>query len=143
MNPQLIVAAVIAALGFTSGWTLQSWRYGAKETKRAQQILVDQRLTAATAIRRVDTVSRAQSDAAARLDSLRVSASSSRNELDGLRASSTEALRIAGTSLDACTHATATYSRLLNQCGAEYQDLGAVADRHANDVKTLMQAWPK
>ena len=34
MNPQIIIAAVIAAMGFAGGWTIQSWRYGAKEAAR-------------------------------------------------------------------------------------------------------------
>lgn len=141
--PQLVIAAVVAAVGFGSAWQIQNWRCGAKEKDRVAQQLTDQRLSAATAIRRVDTVSQAQSDAATRLDSLRRSAGAARNELDRLRTSSAEALRVAGTSLDACVDRATTYDRLLNQCGAEYQALGERADRHTSDIKTLIQAWPK
>lgn len=141
--PGVITAALSAVMAFGSAWQIQNWRFDAKEKQRVEQQLTDQRTSAATAIRRVDAVSQAQSTAAVRLGVLRRSAGAARNELDGLRTSSAEALRVAGASLDACTATAATLGRLLNQCGAEYQDLGAVADRHVSDIKTLTEAWPK
>lgn len=136
-------ALVAAAVAATGAWQVQNWRYAAKEKAHVEQQMADQRASAAAAIRRVDTVSQAQSDAAARLDSLRRSAGLARDELDGLRMASEAAMRTASASLDACTATAAAYSRLLNQCGAEYQALGERADGHASDVRTLMQAWPK
>ena len=143
MNIQLIIAAVIAASSFLGGWAIQSWRYGAKETARAQQILVDQRLAAATAIRRQDNVIQAQSNAANRAVDLRRAADGSRAALVGLSLAADSALRAASASHNACLDRATAIRVVLDQCGAAYQDLGAVADRHASDVKTLTEAWPK
>ena len=143
MNIQLIIAAVIAASSFIGGWTIQSWRYGAKETARAQQILVDQRLAAATAIRRLDNGIQAQNAAVVRERDLRMAAAGSRDALIGLHDASASALRAAESSHSACVDRAAAISVVLDQCGAAYQGLGEVADRHASDVKTLIDAWPK
>ena len=53
-----------------------------------------------------------------------------------------------GMSLNTITHAAAvaeyasTAGELLAQCGAEITELAAKADGHANDVRTLIEAWP-
>lgn len=143
MNPQLIIAAVIAAMGFVGGWTIQSWRYGAKETDRAQQILADQRLAAATSIRRADNVIAAQSAAAGREVALRRDADGARTALVGLSNATDTALRAASASHGACLERATAIRVVLDQCGAAYQDLGAIADRHASDTKTLIEAWPR
>lgn len=36
-----------------------------------------------------------------------------------------------------------TADELLARCAAEYQRMGEIADQHASDVKTLIEAWPK
>lgn len=143
MSPQLIIAAVIAACGFLGGWTLQSWRYGAKETARAEQILADQRLAAATSIRRADNVIAAQSAAAGREAGLRRDADNARSALGGLHDAAAASMREASASINACLERANAIRVVLDQCGAAYQDLGAVADRHASDVKTLTDAWPQ
>lgn len=143
MNLQLIIAAVIAASSFAGGWTIQSWRYGAKEKARVEQILVDQRLAAATAIRRADNVIQAQSAAANRAADLRRAADGSRAALVSLSHAADSALRAASASHNACLERATAIRVVLDQCGAAYQDLGTVADRHASDVKTLTDAWPK
>ena len=141
--PQILIAAVIAASGFAGGWTVQSWRYGAKETARVQQILVDQRLAAAASIRRADNVIEAQRQAAGRAADLRRDADSSRAALVSLHDATATALRAASASHAACTERATAISVILDQCGAAYQELGQRADRHANDAKTLMDAWPR
>ena len=142
-GPQIIIAAVIAAGGFGAGWKIQSWRYGAKETARVQQTLADQRLAAATAIRRADNVIQAQSAAAGRAADLRRDADGSRAALVSLSQSADAALRAASASHNACLDRAAAIRVVLDQCGAAHQELGERADRHASDVKTLMDAWPK
>jgi hypothetical protein len=141
--PQLTLALLIALAGFGSAWQIQSWRYGAKEHARDQQTLVDQRTAAASAIRRTDNVIDAQNKAAARLVVLRVDADRARAALVSLSDATASALRGAATSHDACIERATATSELLNSCGAAYQDLGERADRHASDVRTLMEAWPR
>lgn len=53
-----------------------------------------------------------------------------------------QALRDAATSHSACINRATAIRVVLDQCGAAYQELGTVADRHANDAKTLIEAWP-
>ncbi len=141
--PQLIIAAVIAATGFAGGWTIQSWRYGAKENEHAQQVLADQRLSAATSIRRADNVIDAQNAAAGREVALRRDAAGARTALVSLHDASAEAMRDAATTHAACLVRAATFSELLDTVAAAGGDLAEKAGRHTNDVRTLSDAWPK
>ena len=143
MNPQLIIAALIAAAGFGTAWKIQDWRMDAKERERVEQELNDERVRAATQIRREEAVIVAQNQAQARARSLRLDADGARAAADGLRVATAEALRTAATSHAACTERAAAIRVVLDQCGAAYQELGAVADRHTSDIQTLMAAWPK
>ena len=143
MNPQLIIAALIAAAGFGSAWTLQNWRYGAKENERAKQELVDQRNAATTAIRRTETVISASNAATVRATALRRDADGARTALVGLSDAADSALRASSTSLDACTQRVATFSQLLGTMAAAGGEIAGKADRHASDAKTLADAWPK
>ena len=36
-----------------------------------------------------------------------------------------------------------TLAALLDQCQTDYRAMAEVADGHANDARTLMEAWPK
>ena len=142
---QLIIAAGVvgAAVGFGSAWKIQGWIQTAEENERAQQILVDQRLSAATSIRRTDNVIAAQNAAAGREVALRRDADGARTALVGLSHAADAALRAARSSHSACIERATAVRVVLDQCGAAYQELGERADRHANDVKTLTEAWPK
>ena len=134
---------LIALAAFASAWQVQSWRFNAKEKNRVEQTLSDQRLAAAGAIRRADNVIEAQSAATRRMVVLRADADGSRAALISLSGAVEAAMRAAATSHNACLDRATTASELLTQCGAAYQDLGERADRHASDVRTLMEAWPK
>ena len=143
MNPQLIIAALIAVAGFGAAYKIQDWRMDAKEKEHVEQILDAERRAAAKALRNQETVIAAQSEAARRSADLRRDAAGARAAADGLRSATDQTLRDAAASLDACTVRAAAISQLLNQCGSAYQELGTIADRHASDIKTLMDAWPK
>ena len=43
----------------------------------------------------------------------------------------------------ACLATADTLAGLLDQCQQEYRGMAEVADGHANDARTLMEAWPK
>lgn len=143
MNPQLIMAAILAAAGFVGGWTIQSWRYGAKENERAQQELVDERSAATTAIRRQESVIAATSAATARETTLRRDADGSRRALVSLSDATDQTLRDASTSLGACTERAAALGELFTTSAEQYRNVAEKADRHASDVKTCHDAWPK
>lgn len=143
MNPQLIIALIIAAGSFGSAWQIQSWRHDAEELARAEQILADQRLAAATTIRRQDNVIAAQNEAETRAGALRVAAASARNELDGLRTSAASALRTAASNHNTCLERATTLSELFIASSTEYESLAEKAGRHTNDIQKLRAAWPK
>jgi len=148
MNPQLVIVLVIAMAcgtgGFIGGWTLQSWRYGAKENERAQQELVDQRLAAATAVRRIDNVITAQNAAVVRERDLRAAIAGGRAALVGLSGAVDTTLRDASISLGACTDRAATLGGLFLDSERDYIETAAKAGRHASDVQTCHDAtWPK
>lgn len=141
MTPQIIMVAIIALAGFGSGWTIQNWRYGAKENERAQQTLVQIQASAASNIRRADNVIAAQNRANDRAVVLRRDVDSSRVELGRLRdelARSRSSLTVA-----ACPDRAAALGDVLAECAGAYQDLAGKTDRHTSDIHTLIDAWPK
>lgn len=143
MNPQIIIAAVIAALGFAGGWQIQSWRYGSKENERAKQELANIQQSAAADIRRLDNVIVAQNEAAALEQRLRVDAASSRSALVGMSDATARALRTAQTSHEACLNRAAALGDVLTELGRAGGELAEKAGRHTKDIRTLMDSWPQ
>ena len=143
MTPQLIAAVVVALAGFGSAWQIQTWRYGAREAAYEQQKLADQQRAAAAALRQSEAVIAAQSAAAARVATMRRDADGARAALLGLSDATEQAMRSAETSHAACLVAADAERVVLGQCSESYRSLAEVADGHAGDVKTLMDAWPR
>lgn len=143
MTPQLIAAVVVALAGFGSAWQIQSWRYQAKEAQHEQQKLADVQQSAAATIRRADNVIAAQDAAQTRDSALRLDAAGARDALERLHDAAADALRAAGASQAACLERAATLSELHQASARRYVELGEKADRHASDVKTLVDAWPR
>lgn len=143
MNPQLLIAAVIAAIGFFGGWHLQTLRYTAKEAAHEKQKLVDVQQAAASDIRRLDNVIVAQNEAAALEQRLRVDAASSRSALVGMSDATARALRTAQTSHEACLNRAAALGDVLTELGRAGGELAEKAGRHTKDIRTLMDSWPQ
>jgi hypothetical protein len=59
-----------------------------------------------------------------------------RDELAALRS------RLDGAPIAACLEANDTLATLLGSCEGEYRDMAAAAQGHADDVRTLITAWP-
>ena len=143
MTYQIIIALVIASMGFGSAWTIQDWRYGSMEVKRAEQKLADVRQSAARDIRIADNTIQAQSEAAKRVAALRRDADTARSALDRLQSDSADALRTSSASLEACTQYAATSSKLFDQCGARLQEVARDADAWQSNALMLDQSWPE
>lgn len=140
---QIYVALAIVLAGFFGGWQVNGWRWEAKEKARVEQQLADQRASAATAIRRQDNVIAAQNAAADRMAGLRRDADAALAELERLRASLSGAgLRADPNALYTAPDPAAAVADLLT-VSSKYVELAAQCDRHVNDIKTLMAAWPK
>ena len=70
-------------------------------------------------------------------------ADTARAESRSLRDDLTAAQRLSSDSLAACNQYSTTVGGLLDNCGERYSGMAATAQNHANDVKTLLDAWPK
>ena len=64
-------------------------------------------------------------------------AGSLRATLDGVRAG------VPSATVQALRDATTTLSTVFGDCADRYQGLAEKADRHASDVRTLSEAWPR
>lgn len=147
MSPQLLIAAVIAAIGFSGGfglaWKMQAGTINANEAQYAEQKLAQVQQSAAASIRRTDNVIIAQNEATTRAIRLRRDLDGARNELDRLRDTINSDMPRTGDTGDACTERTDPARELLAACATELQSVAGAADRHANDAKALTDAWPK
>ena len=147
MSPQLLIAAIIAAIGFSGGfgvaWKMQAGTINAKDAQYAESKLAQVQQSAAADIRRLDNTITAQRAATARSVALRRDLDSARSELERLR--DTLARPVPGTSAaaDACPERTDPARQLLAACATELQAVAGAADRHASDAQALVEAWPK
>ena len=143
-------AAIIiaAALAGWAGWSVQGWRMGeqiaALKTAQAVAVNTAAREARAQESKRFQGVQDAQAAAQTRAVAARRDADAARTELDRLR-DATRAARggVPGESAAACAVRADAGGELLAQCAAAYSDRAAVADRHASDARTLIEAWPK
>jgi hypothetical protein len=143
ISAQWWIALGLALAGAVSGWTLNDWRWKAKETDRAQQALADERRNAAATIRRVENVLAAQAAAVQREHVLRMDAAASRDALDGLRTATSTALSAAANNHAACLERADTFAELFTESAREYRNMAEKADRHASDAAMMQQAWPR
>ena len=143
-------AAIIiaAALAGWAGWSVQGWRMGeqiaALKTAQAEAVNTATREARAQESKRFQGVQDAQAAAQTRAVAARRDADAARTELDRLR-NSVAAARggVPGESAAACAQRADAAGDVLGQCAAAYLDLAAIADRHANDARTLIESWPK
>ena len=140
-----LLGASIAAVG---AYKVQDWRY----TGQINQIKAAQAEAVNTATRearaqesaRFKGVQDAQAAAQTRAQVARRDADRARGELDRMR-DTLSATRggVPGESTAACTQRADAAADVLAQCGAAYQSMASIADRHASDARTLIEAWPK
>ena len=142
-------AAIIAAsLAGWAGWSVQGWRLGeqiaALKTAQAEAVNTATREARAQESARFKGVQDAQAAAQTRAQVARRDADRARSELDRMR-DTLSATRggVPGESTAACTQRADAAADVLGQCATAYLDLAAIADRHANDARTLIEAWPK
>lgn len=136
----VVSSALSAVLAGTAAWTYQSSRYEAQ--------LADMRLSAAQAIRKTEqkyaeALRVAEDKAKARARALRVDADRARLTADGLRDDLARAVRAAQDSPATCPDTAATLSDVLRSMEAEGRGLAEACDRHTNDIRTLIEAWPE
>ncbi len=140
-----LLGASIAAVG---AYKVQDWRYTGQinqiKAAQAEDVNTATREARAQESARFKGVQDAQAAAQTRAQVARRDADRARSELDRMR-DTLSATRggVPGESTAACTQRADAAADVLAQCGAAYQDLAAIADRHASDARTLIEAWPK
>jgi len=140
-----LLGASIAAVG---AWQVQSWRYTGQinqiRAAQAEAVNTATREARTTESRRFTNVQEAQNAAQKRAQTARLDADRARTELDRLRdeLASTRG-GVPGESTAACAVRADAGADVLAQCAAAYLSMAGIADRHANDARTLIEAWPK
>lgn len=144
------VAAAIggAVLAGVLSWQVQGWRLGEqiaqKDAAHASAVA-----SANQAALRLTEIYRENADAALRKAEARSAqnkrdADSLHTELDRLRGDlATVPGRIRNATREAVDQYAAAATVVFEQCTARYAELAKVADGHASDVQTLMDAWPQ
>jgi len=138
----LILLGVIA-MSFFGGWEVQGWRRDSQEKDRVENQAEVDRLAHAASVKRVDAVIAAQNAAVGRAAAAQRDALDARSELERLQSLSDSAVAAARASHQACIDNSAALSDVFKSCTGRYADLAKTADGHANDAKTLSDAWPK
>lgn len=136
----ILVAAACAA---TSAWQVQNWRFAAKEKERVEAQAETDRLAYRSRLQQQDRVVQAQNEAAARALAARNADRAAGDAVDRVRNESARSLDAARVSHQACLDNAATLKSVFDQCVGEYREMGATAQGHADDVKTLSDAWPR
>ena len=143
MPIQLIIAAIIAAMGFAGGfgaaWKIQAGNINAKEAAYAKQELANVKQAATAAIRNRDTVIDAQNRANTRSIALRRDAESARTELARLRSATTSTVQAARADPVTCPDRAAALGDVLTELGRAGGELAEKADRHVSDLRTVRQ----
>ena len=138
MSPQLLIAAIIAAIGFSGGfgvaWKMQAGTINAKDAQYAESKLAQVQQSAAADIRRLDNTITAQRAATARSVALRGDLDSALSELERLRSAIAGTVPAASDATGACVERTNTADQLLLECAADLTELAGKADRHASDA---------
>ena len=142
LNPRvLIVAALVAILAFTHYTAYRKGKHHVELEWKASVAAANEDALRLERARqsRVDQAARA---AAAREDRLRSDASRAGDSLQRLR-HAIAAHKLAEESRAAAIERADTAEQLLIESATAYRELAEKADRHATDVQTLLDAWPR
>lgn len=91
-----------------------------------------------------DQILKAQNESKIREAALRSAAAAAVTESDGLRDDlAASRLQYDQLSRDALVERTAAVSSVLADCTAKYQGMADKAGKHASDLRTLIEAWPR
>lgn len=143
----VVFAFVAAAAGFTSAWQIQAMRHDAAITTLKNEYL--KRDFRALENAHAKTISlQASKDAAEREARIRQTAlardiAANRDALVSLHSAADQALRRANDTHGACLATAAAQRDVLDSCSARLVEVGAAADQHVSDIKTLTEGWPK
>lgn len=145
----LAVIAALAALTVKLEIDVASARketISAKERATDLEIRMEKAATDAAEESRAlqEQVTEAQNEARKRETNLRAAAAAASSQLDGLRGElGATRDQLANASKDAAVERAVAVGAVLDECSRRYTGLAATSDRHVNDIRTLIDAWPK
>ena len=134
-----ILAALLAGFGT---WQVQDWRYAAKETERVTNQAEIDRLADRSRLQQQERVTAAQNSAVARARIAGAADDLAGGAVDRLLVESRTSLDAARVSHQACLVNAAALEAVSTSCAREYRAMGKAAQGHADDAKTLSDAWP-
>lgn len=156
-NPMVLLALLAAAfvtgvtVGSSAAWYIQSIRIDKAETAHLRYAAEVEQNAIAAKLAALDKerfwigeIENARINAQSREARLKRDVANAqsavvglRNDLSALRA------RLATSTESACLATADSLGVLLGQCAEAYRDVSEIADRHASDVQTLIEAWPR
>ncbi len=144
----LIVGAVSGAMAAGSAWKVQGWRYEGEISSMVAEHATDVALQT-KAVRAIEQahfkqVQDAEKESKEREKNHRIIMQLANDESDGLRLDLTALEdRMPKDTGPAERERTATFSRLLGDCTASYTEMADKAQKHSNDLRLILGAWPK
>ena len=139
-----LIALALASLLGAALYAVYHAGWNAREV-----VALQEKAMAEAQLKAVETNWRNKYDASLRASAdreqkIRADARSARAAADGLRAQlATTAREFANYSPAAVVDAAAALTDVLGQCTQRYTELAEAADRHASDIKTMIDSWPK
>jgi hypothetical protein len=142
-----VIGALVAGLSFGVHEFLEHERdIGRKEVQGAwdKQKAIDAAASAKREAQLTEQVAQAAAQGANRENLIRTLAAGSSSASVSLR-DTLGAISggVPSATVDALRVSTTTLAAVLGECQGRYRDLAEKADRHASDVKTLSDAWPR
>lgn len=148
MKLNTIVGAVLIAVAFLTGWTMNGWRLNTRISTMEAQYEANAALANRIALEQYAALERRKQDAVDAAVQLAqqnaAAADAARAESDRLRKQlSANADRVPAASVASLREYTAALSTVFGECVAELESLAAKADGHALDSRTLADGWPE
>lgn len=147
MIPSIVPAAVLSVLTGLCVWAFQDARHGAQVAEMRLQ-WQDEREANTQRLRIVEGELNAKyqtalNSARDRERVLRADVAALRDASQRLRDQQADAAtRIATAPTSTLADYTITLSAVFEDCRAAYAEMGEVAQRHSDDARTLIEAWP-
>lgn len=149
--PQIVASLALVAFGAWAAWQIQGVRIGHIETafsKYQNEVKQNELDAKRVALDKekfwLGEIENARINAQSREARLKKDVAVAQSAVGGLR-NDLRAMqaRLATSPNETCLSTAIAIGDLLSQCGEDYQSMAEIADRHASDVKTLIEAWPK
>jgi uncharacterized protein (DUF3084 family) len=150
-SPWILVGFICAAGGFGAAWEVRGWEVESSDARFDAYKSETDANAARAELEKLQTETRWKEEVQHAQDEAEKRLAQNRADMDALAADSKRLRkqlaavqsRLARAPEDACLNTAATLGELLGDCQDRYSALGEKAQRHAEDIRTLSEAWPK